>query len=327
MHPNFKPMLSAKDFDAHHLTYPVLVSDKYDGIRNCQLPDLGGVSRKLEPIPNLKVREYFNRPELMGLDGELCVGDPTQEKHRGKVMAIWSTINGPGVEGGAFKGSTKDHPDYGPVTFYVFDDFYYPERGKFDRYSGAAKRVKELNDPHIKLIEQKLVWNAEQLIAAFKDAEARGFEGIMVADLDGIYKFGRESVRYDRKLKKEGVLVIPEMLLGKVKSFEEEEGTIDGFEEEMENLNEKTTDALGHSKRSKKKENMVPKGRLGAFWVTNPKYAKRFKVSASTIPHDERVTLWNMRESLLGKQLTYSFQPSGMDQVPQFTTFMGIRED
>lgn len=327
MHPNFKPMLSAKDFALEHLTYPVLVSDKYDGYRNCQLPDLGGVSRKLEPIPNLKLREYFNRPILAGLDGELAFENPTQEKARGKIGAVWSTIDGPGVEGGAFKGSTKDHPDYGKIIFYVFDDFFRPDAGKFDRYSNAAKRLLELNDPHIKLVEQKLCWNPQQVRDAFEDAERRGFEGVMVADLDGRYKFGRESVRYDRAKKKLGILEIPEMLLGKVKSFVDEEAEIVGTYEEMENQNEQTRDALGNAKRSSHKANKVGKNRLGGFILRSPKYPKDFRCSASTIPHDERERLWAIRDTLTGKQLTYSFQPSGMDLVPQFTTFIEIRED
>jgi DNA ligase-1 len=316
MYPGFQPMLSAKDFDITHLTYPLLVSDKYDGIRNCQLPDLGGVSRKMEPIPNLALREYFNRSVLAGLDGELIVGDPTQHKVRQKTQGQWSRIKGEGVTGG----------EHGDVTFFVFDDFFRPEDGKFDRYSNAAKRLLELNDPHIKLIEQKLVWNPEQLLECFRDAEARGFEGIMVADMMGRYKFGRESVRYDRAKKKLGVMEIPELLLGKVKSFADEEAEIVGFEEELENLNEKTRDALGHAKRSTHKENKVGKGRLGAFILSNSKYPKTFKCGTG-LTHAQRQDFWDRREELLGQQLTFSYQPSGMDQVPQFTSFVDLRLD
>lgn len=322
----FKPMLSAKDFDINHLQYPVMVSDKFDGFRNCQTAK-GAGSRKLEPIPNKKISAYFNRPELFGLDGELVVGDPAQEKQRGKIAALWSTIEGPGVEGGAFQGSTKWHEDYGQVTFYVFDDFSIPDLGKFERYERAGLRIRDLNDPHIKLVTHKLVWNPQQLMEAFNDAVARGFEGLMIADMDGEYKYGRATASYDRALLKAGVMRLNPVLLGKIKDFEDEEGEIVGFEEEMENTNEKERDALGNAKRSTAKDGMVGKGRLGAFWVRNPKYEKDFKVSTSTIPHDERPHYWEYRNRYLGKQLTYRFQPSGMDKVPQFTTFVGIRED
>lgn len=326
----FKPMLSAKDFDINHLQYPVMVSDKFDGFRNVVVSIDGqptAASRKLEPIPNLKVRAYFSRPELIGLDGELVVGEPTQHKQRGKIAAIWSTIDGPDQNGGAFQGSTKWHEDYGQVFFYVFDDFSQPDLGKFERYERAGLRLRDLNDPHIKLVQQKLVWNPQQLMEAFHDAVARGYEGLMVADMDGEYKYGRATASYDRAAAKEGKQILNPVLLGKIKDFADEEGEIVGFLEEMENTNEQERDALGNAKRSSAKDGKVGKGRLGAFIVRNPKYPKDFKVSTSTIPHDERPWYWENRDKLLGKMLTYKFQPSGMDEVPQFTTFVGIRED
>lgn len=317
MHPGFKPMLSAKDFNLEHLQYPLLCSDKYDGFRNCQLPGLGGVSRKLEEIPNLKLREYFNRDILAGLDGELLFDDPTQHKARQKMGSVWNTIDGPGV----------DETPYGNVIFYVFDDFFRPEAGKFERYQNAAMRLKELNDPHIRLVTHKLVWNAAEVIEAFKDAEARGFEGVMLSDLDGQYKFGRATASYCRKAKKEGRELIIPLLLGKVKSFVDEEGEIIGVYEEEENQNEKTYDALGNAKRSSHKENKVGKGQLGGFILKSPKYPKEYRCSSSAIDHEERKRLWEIRDTLIGRELTYRFQPSGMDVVPQFTTFVDIRWD
>jgi DNA ligase-1 len=311
----FKPMLSAKDFDLEQLIYPLMCSDKYDGIRNCQIPGLGGVSRKVEPIPNLALRAYLDRPELDGLDGELIYGSPTEHKIRQKTQGAWARIEGP-------------HPDSDParpLDFYVFDDFSDPSLPKLARYTNAKARVEALNDPHIKLIVNKLVHNAQEAYEAQKDAERRGFEGIMLADPNGLYKFGRATASYDKALKKQGIFRIP-LALGKVKSFLDEEGEIVGYEEEMHNANEATTDALGHTKRSTHKENKVGKGTLGAFIVRNPKYPKTFKVG-SGFTADQRKEFWRRREALLGDQITYRYQPSGMDQVPQFTVFVDFRLD
>lgn len=316
LHEGFKPMLSAKDFDLSHLKYPLMCSDKYDGIRNCQLPGLGGVSRKVEPIPNLKLRAYFNRPELDGLDGELIYGGPTDHKVRQNTQGAWARIEGP-------------HPDDDParpIDFYVFDDFSDPSLPKAERYLRAKARVEALGDPHIKLIVNRLVHSAEEAVEALADAERRGFEGIMLAGLNEPYKFGRSTASYNRALKKDGVMLIDSMGLGKVKSFSDEEGVIVGYEEEMHNANEATTDALGHTKRSTHKENKVGKGTLGAFWVNNPKYPKDFKVG-SGFTAAQRKEFWEIRDKLMGRPITYKFQPSGMDQVPQFTVFVDFRLD
>lgn len=315
MIPGFKPMLAAKDFDLGELAYPIMCSDKYDGIRNCQIPGLGGVSRKVEPIPNLKMRAYFNRPELDGLDGELIHGSPTGHKVRQRTQSAWARHDGP--------HPCEDPSD--PIDFYVFDDFTDPRAPKIERYERAKERIRTLGDPRVKLIENKILHSPEQVIAAQRDAEARGFEGVMLAIPDGHYKFGRATASHNRELKKLGILRI-ELLLGKVKSFLDEEGEIVGFEEEMHNANEATTDALGHTKRSTHKENKVGKGTLGAFWVRNPKYPKDFKVG-SGFTAEQRKHFWDIRETLLGKPITYRYQPSGMDQVPQFTVFVDFRLD
>ena len=64
----------------------------------------------------------------------------------------------------------------------------------------------------------------QQLEDKFLDA---GFEGVMLRDPDGTYKFGRASVK--------------ENILLKVKKFLDAEGIVVGFKEKMSNQNEATT--------------------------------------------------------------------------------------
>lgn len=316
MHPGFKPMLCAKDFDLSHLVYPLLVSDKYDGIRNCQIPGMGGVSRKIEPIPNKKLNAYMMRDELAGLDGEFIIGSPTRERVRQLTQGAWSRHDGP---------APGDNPDE-PVRFYVFDDFTYPELGKLARYQRAKKRVEDLNDPHIVMIEHKLVDSAGEAYLAFKDAEERGFEGIILSSPFAHYKFGRDTAPFDRDLKKQGIFEIPLLIQGKVKSFNDEEGVIVGFKEEMHNENEAEKDAFGRTKRGSSQENKTGKGTLGAFILENPKYPKHYRVGTG-FTAAQRKDYWERREELMGKKVTYTYQPSGMDVVPQFTVFVDFRLD
>src|ERR1019366_2010177 len=70
----FKPMLASHCKDESKLKFPVLVSDKLDGVRATVQ---GGqlLSRSLKPIRNKNVQKLFKGlPE--GLDGELIFGDP-----------------------------------------------------------------------------------------------------------------------------------------------------------------------------------------------------------------------------------------------------------
>ena len=68
-----KPML-AVDADIENIKYPVLCSDKLDGIR-CIILNGVAYSRSLKPIRNKYVQDLFGREEFNGLDGELVVGD------------------------------------------------------------------------------------------------------------------------------------------------------------------------------------------------------------------------------------------------------------
>ena len=70
----FRPMLAGTHTDVAKLIFPLLASQKLDGLRATVQ---GGVllSRSLKPLPNKYVQELFGKlPE--GLDGELVVGNP-----------------------------------------------------------------------------------------------------------------------------------------------------------------------------------------------------------------------------------------------------------
>jgi ATP-dependent DNA ligase len=81
-----EPMLSAKMPSMAELLaamkYPMLASRKIDGIRAIgsdheQIHRL--YSRKLKLIPNRATQLQFGSADLIGLDGELVVGDPFGE--------------------------------------------------------------------------------------------------------------------------------------------------------------------------------------------------------------------------------------------------------
>src|ERR1035441_882839 len=85
----FKPMLAATMKDTSKLHFPLLASQKLDGIRATVQ---GGrlLSRTLKPIPNENVQALFKGlPE--GIDGELIVGDPlAPDAYRKTVSLVMS---------------------------------------------------------------------------------------------------------------------------------------------------------------------------------------------------------------------------------------------
>src|SRR3989304_5176508 len=69
----FKPMLAVACDDLTKIKYPVLLSEKLDGIR---MSVHNGVclSRSMKPIPSVAVQIKFGRPEYEGYDGEIIYG-------------------------------------------------------------------------------------------------------------------------------------------------------------------------------------------------------------------------------------------------------------
>jgi DNA ligase 1 len=311
----FQPMLAAKTpAEGFAYRFPLLVSPKLDGIRAIIR---GGVvlSRSLKPIPNRHVQFLFGRPSLEGLDGELIVGAPTGRDANGDDVMQRTTKGVMRIEG---------EPE---VTFHVFDHSMRPELGFMDRLEAA--RLQAIHDKWRPSPEEALA--AETSVAVVGHVEASnqdhldnleavflesGFEGAMVRDPNGLYKFGRSTA-------KEGGLI-------KVKRFEDAEAVVVGFEERMHNDNEKTVDNLGHTKRSTHQENKHPAGDLGALvcaigtgTLSNPQVV--FNIGTG-FTQGQRTRLWQERESLVGRIVKYkSFTAAGVKDAPRFPVFLGWR--
>ena len=137
-----------------------------------------------------------------------------------------------------------------------------------------------------------------------------GFEGVMIRKGDGRYKFGRSTSN-------EGYLL-------KWKRFTDSEAEVLGFVEQNHNANEKEKDALGHSKRSQHKENLIPVGALGSLLVRDIRTKIDFGVGTGFNEAD-REHLWKIRKSLIGKIIKYRYQPVGVKEAPRFPVFLSFR--
>jgi DNA ligase-1 len=294
---NFQPMLATALPTGQLPKFPCYVSPKLDGVRAVVF---GGVvySRNLKPIRNAHVQAVLGSPLLEGYDGELLVGSPTSP------TAFRDTTSG--------VMSTDGEPE---VLFHVFDHFDLSKDFE-KRFKGflcknetrAAIRHKALP---VQLVAQKLVRNEAELLAAEQEYLDRGFEGAMVRSVDGPYKCGRSTV-------KEGHLL-------KMKRFCDAEAVVIGYEELQHNENEKTTDALGHSKRSTAKSGKTGGGVLGTLLVRDPVTGVEFGIGGG-FTADDRIRLWAARETLVGRLAKYKHFPIGTKEAPRFPTFLGWRD-
>lgn len=286
-----KPMLAAKA-DVAKIKFPVLVSPKYDGIR-CLIVDGVAMSRSLKPIPNKFVQMILGRPEFNGLDGELIIGDPTAQD--------CFNVTSSGVMARELCPNFK---------YYVFGRF--DVEGPFSDRVFVSRLVAKNSKANCLIpVDHEFAKDHYELDAYEAKCVEAGYEGIMIRDPNGAYKFGRSTV-------KEGGLL-------KLKRFEDSEARVIGFTQLMTNTNAATIDKLGNTVRSSHKAGKVGAGTLGALTVKDIGTGVEFDVGTGFSEADRKV-LWHMRQALIGKIVKYRYQPVGSKDKPRFPTFIGFRD-
>jgi DNA ligase 1 len=293
--PNFKPMLAATIDNVSPLRLPLLCSPKLDGIR-AMVVDGVLVSRNLKPIPNLSLQTTFGRPELNGCDGELIAGPHDAEVFRRTTGLVMS------------KQKDGEHS----VRFHVFDYFAQPGLRFANRYAVATRNAAQCE--RVVMVPHQKINDFQQLAAVEEKALAKGFEGLMLRSAEVPYKFGRST--------------FSEHGLMKLKRFADAEAVIVDFEEQLQNNNEKTTDALGRAKRTTHKANKAGKGTLGALVVVGcngPYKGVKFNIG-SGFDDTTRAAIWADAESA-GRIVKYKYFPTGSKDAPRFPVFLGFRED
>lgn len=291
--PKFKPMLAGRiesDFDLSKLRYPLLVSPKLDGIRAIVM-DGRLVSRNLKLIPNGHVQSMFGKPAYEGLDGELICGSPTDKAcFRNTSSAVMSYDGKP------------------TVTYHIFDRFTQGDLPFSHRYSNLDLDFMPEFNSGTQIVEHQTVRRAEDLLEYEEKVLEEGYEGVMIRDPEGPYKYGRSTFR-------EGWLL-------KMKRFLDSEAVILDVEEEMHNANEATRSLTGKLKRSSHKENMVPKGRAGTLKARDIHSGVEFNMAGLT---DElKNEFW--KNPPIGKIVKYKYFPIGIKDKPRHPQFVGFRD-
>lgn len=282
----FRPMLAYnKTPSLDELHYPLLASPKLDGIR-CVMANGIPMTRSMKRVPNRFITEYLKKLKMHGLDGELMVA--------GDFNDVQSQVM-----------SHDGEPDF---VFHVFDDFSLDSAPFAARLASAKEKVEKLNDPRVRLVEHVTIVDKEMLQVMWDHWVGEGHEGGMARSILGPYKQGRSTLN-------QGYLI-------KLKVWHDAEAKVIGTDEQMHNENEAELGELGQTKRSKSVHGLVPADTLGALRVV---YAgKEFGVGTG-FTDEMRKELWEKKETLIGKTITFKYLNLSSYGVPRHPVFKGFR--
>lgn len=294
-----KAMLASKWQDSNEDMFPFWAQPKLDGIRVLIGEDGYAYTRSLKPVRNEElqglVRRY--RDKLVGLDGEIIVGEPTApDCYTRTSSAVMSFQN----------------EDIVNAKIHIFDIWSDP----FSEYDERYGRLLEIADDlpeFCQIVPCSLLTDMAMLTEYQERKLMEGHEGVILRRRDRFYKYGRGTP-------KQGELI-------KVKKFADAEGVIVAVHEEMHNANEATIGLLGQTERSGHKENLIGKNTLGALQVRlGEKWQSEFVRIGTGFDAKQREELWRKRDSLIGLTVKYKYFEVGVKDAPRFPVFLGFRD-
>jgi DNA ligase-1 len=197
------------------------------------------------------------------------------------------------------------------------------------RRSEMLERVHSIvkADPELKnriwVIPSHIVNSVEEVNELELHYLEQGYEGIILRDPCGQYKYGRTTVNEGSYLR--------------VKRFMDTEIRITHVIEGATNNNEKTKDPNGYAERSTHAENMVPNGRVGTICgialetlefggKVIIREGDEIEVGAGKLSHSERAYYFENQSEIIGKIGKYQFFPIGIKDKPRFPTFQCFRD-
>ena len=285
-----KPMEAHKSSikDVRFLSYPLVVQKKHDGVRLLVNAELVGHTASGKDVSNFFIRAMLRKlptpPVGYNYDGELVLAANTSAEKpfqalMSLVMAEYNT---------AFMGdlwySIFDLQPTIPQTQYVSYE---------DRRLLLSKHLAENSSSELAIAGElgDIVNVYEEVVTKYVEAEAQGWEGLMLRSLAEPYKFGRST--------------LSDQALIKVKVMDDVEGTIVGFV--------RATGQYGD-----------PKQELGALIVQTPSGAT-FNVGTGFTAAQRKE--WADASSLIGKVCTVEFLKAGVKDAPRQPVFKGLRYD
>jgi len=309
----FKPMLAPNDkIDLEQIKYPLLASTKLDGYR-CIFYKGEMLTRSLKQVQNKQLREkyealrQYSEDNNLILDGEIY----SHELSFQELNKFFMSEDFESARSIKRYGEVLTIPEH--VKFYIFDcvkddNFDLGFLDRIDLYEDISMEFPN----EIVLVEQYKVNSKIDVEENFDVVIEKGFEGLILKSFDGRYKCGRGTVR--------------EGLVYKVKPFLTFDAEVIAVEQAtvVDPDAEKTTNELGRSVTSKKKDDRILIEKASAFVV---KYEdKELKVTLA-MTDEEKEDVWVNQESYIGKMIEYKGMLVGAKDVPRHPVFIRYRED
>jgi len=282
-----RPLL-AGNFDPQKAKFPYIATPKIDGIRFLMVNGVA-VSRTFKPIRNKHIQQLLSENLKDGVDGELTSGN-TFQSSTSAVMTI------------------ENEPDF---KVWIFD-YVNPKVETIAPFEERIRSISFLNLPFdYEILTGTLIHSLEELNEYESLCLREGYEGVMLRDPMGTYKFGRSTVN--------------DNILLKVKRFEDDEAELIAIEEKMSNQNEIEYDAFGKIKRSSSLDGMIGANTAGTLIVRN-KNGQEFGIG-SGLTDLMREEIWNNQEKYIGKLVKYKYFPQGVKELPRHPVLIGFRSE
>jgi DNA ligase-1 len=280
-----KPLLAGK-YDPQKAKFPYIVTPKIDGIRFIMVKGQA-LSRSFKPIRNEYIQALLAKHLPDGIDGEITSGKTIQSS----TSAI-NSING--------------KPDF---KIWIFD--YVDLKDEILPYYLRVLNFPSISDEiNHTFLHGVNVKNQQELDEIEKLYLENGFEGAMVRDPMGTYKFGRSSVK--------------ENILLKLKRFEDDEAVLIDIEEKMHNENEAELNAFGNIKRSSSIEGLVGSNTTGTLIALHSN-GHLIRIG-SGLTDELRNEIWTNKNKYIGKLVKYKYFPYGVKELPRHAVFLSFRD-
>lgn len=315
-----KPQLAvdiAPDFKG--MKFPVWGFVKVDGVRGCHVTGKF-TGRSLEDMANTALVAMFSHDGYTGFDGELTIDGylknndlpvalTAPDKPGDKPKTLCSLTTSITSRGKIKKGETELPTN---VVWNLFDYLlpHHLDVPYEDRYQALVDDAAGLTNVHV--LPYTVIEDAVQAQAFIDKCLRECYEGAVFRDPKAKHKSGRATAKGND--------------FWRFKPASTKDCVITGFEEAMENQNEKTTNALGRSERSSHAENKVGKGMIGTFLATDTATGQPIRLGPGSSTHAERLAWFNDPAQIVGWPAEYVSLDTGVKDAPRQARFLRRRE-
>lgn len=309
---NGKPQL-ADDLDMNNVRLPAWVQPKIDGVRAWN-PKGTLLGRSMKTFEGFGVTDFWSKPELVGLDGEMILGDDP------RAPRLCSITTG---ALGRFKGVTE----MSRFSWWVFDlvtpeTYLMPYEQRYEMLEAKVRQLSQDRDD-IYLVERSEIHDMDQLNWHISKHLDEGYEGTITRNHKAPVKEGRPGKKTQE--------------LMRMKPWLDAELLVTKISEGNSNNNEAKINELGHTERSTAKAGLTANGRLANVTGTLLKdvhdtggkllfpAGMEVTISKGEMTVEEQMDFWQNPEKIVGKIAKFVHFAYGVKNTVRMAQFKSLR--